>query len=296
MSQTPTPTPAAAAPDTDHADVSDSFGLTKTETAELAALTAEANTPAVETIPVVEPAATPEPVATTPAPAAEPVAATPAAEPEPVPAATLAAVPVPAAPQDFAAAATNLRNQYDEGNLTLDEYMAQREALSDSKAEWIAQKAIADQHNAQVAAQAQQASETFNQNFDQAAAAFASKHAGFMGNPIRVKALNDAIQHVYNEEGGRIAPAALFERASAIAFDAFNYKPDPAPGAVRDALDARKADTTIPPTLANAPAAGMERGTGKYSDLDNLSTVDLERTIAGMSAAEVERMLQDASP
>jgi len=203
---------------------------------------------------------------------------------------------VPTPPKDFDKERADLKSKYEDGDLTADEYADAREKLADERAEWIAAKTLAETHNASVIAAAES---TAVQSFNDAAAAWAAQHAEFMANPLRKKAMQDAINEVDTATGGTLAPTKLLEEAAKIAFEAYGYTP-PKPTSKADALAAaaktRKPQTDLPTNLGGAPNAGIERGVSAFADLDAGSVVDMENAIAGMSADEREKFLLEVDP
>lgn len=203
---------------------------------------------------------------------------------------------VPAAPKDFDAARADLKQKYEDGDLTTDEYADAREKLADERAEWIAAKTMAEQHNAAVTAAL---TAEANESFEKAAGAFIKANADFMANPIRAKAMQEAIDAVDAQTGGKLPPAKVIAEASKIAFDAFNWTPKPAvdpTAAKNDAMGKRQPPAPGPTNLGSAPNAGGERGGSSFSDLDAGSVVDMERAIATMSPEEREKFLLEVDP
>lgn len=203
---------------------------------------------------------------------------------------------VPAPPKDFDKERADLKSKYEDGDMTADEYADAREKLADERAEWIAAKTLAETHNASVIAAAESAE---NDSFNSVASAWISKHGAFMANPIRAKAMQDALNIATQQADGKLSWNDIFSNAEKIAFEAYGYTP-PKPASKADALAAaakgRKPPTDLPTNLGGAPSAGMERGVSAFADLDSGSVVDMENAIAGMSAEERERFLLEVDP
>lgn len=291
-------------------DVQSSHDVTAAEQAELAALEKETAAEATAAAEASKVAADAEAQAAVDAAAAKQaeeaaaakVAADTAAAAEAAAAAaakqaqTVQLMQVPAAPKDFDADRSALRKQYDEGDLTLDEYEAARDKLSDERAQYVAAKTLAEQHNAQVTEQAQQQAA---QAFDTVMGKWVQSNAEFMANPLRQKAMQDAIDAVYQQSGGTLAPAALFAQAEKVAFEAFGWKPAPAvdpAAAKRAAIAARQPPTSAPTNIGSAPTAGFDNGTSRFADLDAASITEMEAAVANMNAADLEAFLMEVDP
>lgn len=300
-------------PDTPNADglddVRDSHGMTANEEAEIAAIKAEAEgtSPAEEPAPAAPAAPTAE--ADDPAPAAT------ATDPDPAPAAAVdtatpdvavaaapvapALLPVPAAPKDFDAAKAELRKQYDDGDLSQDELTDKLVELGEEKAAWVAQKNTIEQINAQRQAEALAADPN---TFENVQARWVTQHADFMANPIRAKAMQDAVVLIDTQTGGKLSSQELLEKASKVAFEAYNYTPPtPAkPGktaaeTARETLEARRPPVDkVPDTIARVPTSTSTEDLGRFGDLDSAAIPDMERAIAGMRPEEVEKFLLEA--
>lgn len=285
-----------AAPDTTPADTLADVATTHTVTeAERAAIAAgtDANDAASADAVVAAAsasAATPEALA--------PVAAVP--EPAPAPAATAAApagpslLEVPQPPRDFDADLAALQAKYDAGEIDDDERNSQFRKLTVEQARFEGQRASVETHNAAQLAQFQQVAA---QTFDQAAAQWASENKDFMGNPLRVQALQQAINTVDTETGGKLPAAELLQKASKIAFDAFGWDPaahgaKPITSANAASLAARQPNMAgVPSTLGDAPAAGNDGLASKYQHLDSASVLDMEAAFARMTPAEQDAFL-----
>ena len=213
-------------------------------------------------------------------------------------------LPKPEPPQDFKAARDQLKQKYENGDLDQDEYLDQREQVTLAEAEFKGRLASWETHNEAVKAQNEAAATTA---FNDVALAWEKQHADFIANDLRRDAMQAAIAAVDKRTGGTLSPAALFEQAQKIAFEAFNYTPpgggggDGAPTKTpeqiaADALKDRKADTSqIPATLANAPqAASLDPNNSNYDSIDKQDIDSLENTVARMSPDQQEKWLADA--
>lgn len=284
-------------------DVSNSHGLTEQERAELDALESQnagatastdertINEAEAETVTAAIAAANggQEPPA---AVAAAVAAAVPVVEtPAPAAAAIPPPVAIPSAPQDFDAAKNALRDKYDDGNLSLDEYLEQRDALTREAATFEQTKAAAEQANA-----AREAAIAANDphSFQNLADGWVKRNAEFMANGLRHKAMQEAIDQV-GQQNPNLTPAQIIAEAERVAFDAFGWKAPPSQAeAAANALKNRQPTANIPQTLGGAPNAGVEiTGRSSFSDLDNGSIIDMERAVATMSPAELEKYLAE---
>lgn len=271
----PKPTTTAAAAPTE----------TETETATAAAASESA-----------QPAQPPE------APGAPPPAASPpvpevVAPPQPTGPVLL---DVPVAPKDFDAEIKALEEKYSADEMDDAEYNRQYRTLTVEQARFEVSRSAIEAANA--AAQknwdTQQAGA-----FDQVASAWSDANKDFMSNPLRQKAMQDAINAVDTETGGKLPPKELLERAAKIAFDAYNWDPkrnqapasppaQPDPNAAARALAERDNAPTPPKTLSDAPVAGAD-AIDRRSDLDNLTVPEMEAAVASMSATEREAWLRE---
>jgi hypothetical protein len=222
----------------------------------------------------------------TPEPAAVAAAATPAPAAAPAP----VLPPAPESPKDFEAEAANLQKQYDDGDLTTEEYVKQNRELSNQQAQFIAQKAVHDAKVAEVQAIA-------GQQWNDVASAWEARNAEFLSNPLRRAAMQQAIAAEDQATGGTLSPADLFARAQKTAFDAFGWKVQDAGAAVQKAIADRVPDLKgVGPNLGSAPAAALseERGNAAFSHLDNMSIDQLEDELARMNPAQRDAYLADA--
>jgi len=227
-------------------------------------------------------------VAEAPAQAAAPVEAQ---APTPVAEVPLPAIPpAPTAPIDFDAAAREIQDKYDAGDLTSDEFAAQTREIARKEAAFTAQQAIHEQHVAAAKAATDAA-------WNAAALDWERKNADFMSNPIRQQAMRDAIAHVDKESSYTLHPAELLQRAEKIAFEAYGYKRVDTDAAAAAAVRQRAPDVSgVPASLGSAPNAGSEdiRGNETFNALDRMSVDDLEDALAKMPQAQREAYLFDA--
>lgn len=264
--------------------------------------------------PTEEPAATPAPApasAPAPTPAPDPAAeaaaaAPPAAAPAPTPAPAVvaaAAEPLPERPtaaKDFDAEAKALFKRWDEGDLSGEEYQAQLRTLTQEETAYAAKLAVWEDR-------AQSATQRAATVFNETALQWETDHADFMSDPIRAQAMQRALSRLDDLTGGALAPADLFARAEALAFDTLGYKapapaaanPNASADAARAAIDKALEGRTpnpVPTTLGNAPAAaGIEKpATSAYAELDTKDINSLEDQIARMSPDQLEAYLRDA--
>ncbi len=303
---------AAAAPDP-VSDVSLSHSVTDSERAALAdtgAVDAAADvhidappTPAAAAAPAPEAAA----VADAGAAAADAAAAQPAAAAAAAPAGpALAEIPPP--PKDFAAELTAIetklseqRAAWDSGTLDDDEFkQAERDlraaerALTLEQAKYEGQKTSIETHNALLAKQHEAAAA---EAFTAASEAWMKQHADFVANPLRYEAMQQMVNRIDTETGGKLSPAELLDRAGKVVFEAYNYTPKAQPAAARPAaaaIAARQPDmTTVPRTLGQAPTGGVDAQSSAFSHLEGASVQDMEQAVAKMTDAQREAWLRE---
>lgn len=197
----------------------------------------------------------------------------------------------PEAPKDFDQEFQALQQRYEDGALDEDELAKANRALAKEEAAHEAKLAI---YNDRI----EQAKQAASQEFATATQAFESEHSEFLKNPIRRQAMQDAINAVDAETNGTLAAKDLIGRASAMAFEAFGYKPA-APQSRDDKLskasEARKPGKA-PRTLRDAPAAAAleTSANSTFSELDTKDISDLEDSLAHMTPHQVEEYLRDA--
>lgn len=272
-------------------DVEESTGMTPAEKAEIDEL--EAETKGESTVTATETDADAENKANEAAIAAAvqeaPAVVAPVAVAAPVEPVLMA---IPAPPKDFAAARDDLKKQYEEGDLSMDDYLDKRDELTRDEATYISQKTFAEQTNQSKVTDAKADAE---KAFDDVASAWQTKNADFVANPLRFKAMQEAIAEVDRSTNGTLPVDELFKQAEKIAFEAFNYTPktvvDPNK-AKADLLKERQPNAAdVPVTLANTPSAGVDTGTSSFGDLDSADIQTMERAVANMRPAELEKFL-----
>lgn len=234
-----------------------------------------------------------------PEPTATPGSSAPAEQAEPVAAAQAQVWPapmdVPAAPKDFDKEFSTLDEQYESGDLDDAAYNKAYRALSVEQARYEGQAAAIKAHNDSIQVQQQAASAA---TFDQAAAAWTKANAEFMGNPIRAKAMQDAINLLDTQTGRSLDPTELLQQAGQIAMDAYGWTtkapsaPTPAPVAQRVAGRMPNM-AAVPRTLGDAPTAGVDTPASSFAHLDGADTLALESAVARMSPADQERWLME---
>lgn len=227
--------------------------------------------------------------------------AAPATDPEPAPAAAAQPAatpdPKPEPSQDWDKAMDALADKFDAGDIETAEYQRELRKLMREQS----------QHDTDVALwedRQRRATEASAASFNAAALAWENANKPFMANPIRAKAMQDAIVAVDAQQPG-LAPDKLLSEAAKVAFEAFNYTPpadapavDPAvaAAAVAKAKAERAKDAPqTPTTLATAPAAAaFDPSKSSFSQLDELGIDDLENALARMPADKLEDFLNDA--
>lgn len=211
---------------------------------------------------------------------------------------TLLSVPEP--PKDFSALFAALDARNESGELDDSEYNREFRAITQEEAAFIGQKSSIETYNA---AELQKWQSVQAQSFDSASSAWVNSNKEFMANPLRANAFQQAINVVDQETKGALSPSELLEKASKIAFEAFNWSQTPAgsPAATADsaaqraaALAKRQPNTTgVPATLGDAPSSGTDTGTSKFAALESLGVLDMEAQIARMSPADQDAFLRE---
>lgn len=217
-----------------------------------------------------------------------------APDPAQAPAAVATAQPEePKPPRDFEAAYTENQRKFDDGEIEAGEFQKTLRDISREEAGHVARVEIFKEHQ-QSAAQRAQA------EFNNAASAWEAQHKDFMSNPLRAKAMQDAIEAVDKQTPG-LSPADLLAAAQKAAFEVYNYTP-PEPAtpadarkAVADAAAARK-PVAVPQTLGGTPTAAHVDASGgsAFANLDALDIDSLENKVAMMTDAQLEAYLADA--
>lgn len=208
---------------------------------------------------------------------------TKADEPEPAQATAPAAPDKPEPPKDFDAEYDALQAKYDDGDLNDGEFTKAQRELSREEGRYTAEVTVWENRIRDAAASA-------DAEFNVAAINWERGNQDFIANPLRAQAMQQAIETVYRTANGNIAPADLFEKAQAVAFEAFNYTAPGAATAVASSKDKLAAATQsrkpgkVPQTLGKSPSsAPIEPGRNStYDDLDGMDISDLEDSIARM--------------
>lgn len=231
------------------------------------------------------------------APAAEP-AATPSAAPQPAPI-LVAQAPADAEAKlaEIASKRADLRKQYDDGEITFDQYDTQKDVLA--KDERDIERAIDKAQIANDLSEQQRRNE-----WDSQCGTFLAAHAEYDGGKgERFEHLNETLKAiaVMPRNQGLTGPQ-LLEKAHKLVLAELNEAPAAAPAPAADAKPAAKAAPApapkLPPNLAHIPAAaGTETGESRFAALDRLQSTNYdayEAALAKMSPAEQSEYLQSA--
>jgi hypothetical protein len=151
---------------------------------------------------------------------------------------------------------------------------------------------------AENAARVQQFEQAAAQSFTDAQKSWRTENAAFMANPLRAKAMQDAINLVDAETKGKMSNADLIAKASKIAFEAHNWNPEATKGqptaaqiAQAEALKSRQ-PPEAPRTVSAVPAAGTE-GSGQFGHLESAGVLEQEAAYAKMSEGERNKWLAE---
>lgn len=240
-----------------------------------------------------EPAADAKPAA---AAAAEPEAA-PSAAPQPAPI-LVAQAPADAEAKlaEIASKRAELRKQYDDGEITFDQYDSQKDVLA--KDERAIERAIDKAQIANDLTEQQRRNE-----WDSQCSTFLAAHAEYDGGKgERFDHLNETLKAiaVMPRNQGLTGPQ-LLEKAHKLVLAELNEAPAPAAAPAAAAKPAAKPAApapNLPPNLAHIPAAsGTETGESRYAALDRLQSANYaayEEALAKMTPAEQDAYLQSA--
>lgn len=176
----------------------------------------------------------------------------------------------PAAPKDFDAEFKAIQKQYDDGDLTLDERLAAERALSREEAQYSALVTVHQANNANALKSAEDA-------WTEQVGAWSAANAEFLSNPIR----KDAVGRLMDQLGSdpSLSNEQLLEKVEKAAFEAFNWKAEPAPAASDGSKDAhadRRAANAAAAAAASAVPGNLTGGVGGRGgpetavDLDNI--------------------------
>lgn len=279
-------------------DPQEDDNLTDEERQALADTAPPADDPPADPAP---PAADPEPEAAPPAAedrlgaaadklaaAADALATRAAPEPEPAPAA--ASEPEPA-PRDFDAELKGLQQQYDDGDLTLDEFIAKRDSVRDDRTASVVDARIAAENAKRQQEAADAAAANEKARWTQATTEFFKDpaHASLVDNPIKTAAFQAAIQ-----EAGKQVPAGDFAAVLAKARELVGgAAPADETRATREAKFQRQQQTPdAPPSLRDVPNASSHETPG--AALDAMAIDALEDVVAAMDPAARDRWLASA--
>lgn len=199
----------------------------------------------------------------------------------------------PKPPRDFEAAYAENQRKFDEGEIEAGEFQKELRDISREEAGYVARLEIFKE-------QQQSAAQRAQTEFNTAASAWEAQHKDFMSNPLRAKAMQDAIEAVDKQTPG-LSPTDLLAAAQKAAFEVYNYTPPepPTPAdarkAVARAVAARK-PAAVPQTLSGAPTAAHvdANGGSAFANLDAMDIDSLENKVAMMTDAQQEAYLADA--
>lgn len=126
----------------------------------------------------------------------------------------------------------------------------------------------------------------------------ASEGIDYAGNKLLGRAFDAAVRELAADPANSQKPASFFlAGAHKQVKDAFGHKPAaaPAPAPAPKPADSRKPDlSNLPPSLANLPPAqDAVVGEDEFAFMRNLKGNDLERAIAGLNPAQLDRFMAD---
>jgi len=197
---------------------------------------------------------------------------------------------------EIATKRAELRKQYDDGDITFDQYDSQKDALAKDERE--IERAIDKAHIAADMAEQQRRNE-----WDAQCAAFLSQHDEYEGGKgERFEHLNETLKAiaVMPRNQGLTGPQLLEKAHKLVLADIGDAPAAAAPAtAAKPAAKAAPAPAPkLPPNLAHIPAAqGTETGEGRFANLDRLQATNYEAyeaALAKMTPAEQDAYLQSA--
>lgn len=184
----------------------------------------------------------------------------------------------PPPPRDFDKELGGLKDAYDNGELDIDEYVAQRDSVRDAQRD--AQRAA--ESEAEAAAQAQQ----------QAQQQWQVEYTEFMQSEAHAKLHGQAVKKMFDElavagvRDGKSYQNALIDARDQVYRELGFTLPN-----VDTAVAARATKDRPGPTLGDLPAAGGTLDSSFVERLASLDIEDLEERIAGMSTTQREQFL-----
>lgn len=221
----------------------------------------------------------------------------PATPPQPQPRAQPVQAEAPQPPRDFEAAFKDAHDKFESGEWDAEKYQTELRSITREEAAFAARLEIYNERQQTAAQQAES-------DFAIAALQWEQANADFMANPLRAKAMQDAILEVDKLTPG-LAPTELLAEAQKVAFEAYGYTPPTDTTAADEAkrkaaaIAAAKRErqpAKVPTNLGSAPtAAQVDTPTNSaFGNLDVMSINDLENQIARMTPAQREEYLRDA--
>lgn len=176
----------------------------------------------------------------------------------------------------------DLNKAWEEGEITQSEWMQKFSEIASASATLAAQQAVA-----------KMAAEAANQSFEQAASAFIARpdNLDIATDRTRFVMFQSVIHAIDNATGGALPANELLSRAHAEFRKTVAAPATPAPAV---SAPTRQADlSALPPRLTDIPQAGAHND-GEGAEMGQLAALgieDLEARFAGMSDAQIERIL-----
>lgn len=178
---------------------------------------------------------------------------------------------------DFAAMLADLDQKFEDGELSMAQYLSQRDALNEQR---IALRMRSEIYEA-----------TREQNWQAANTKFFSEHPDYSAEKSRLRfvAMQVAVEDIAAENSGLSDLDLLLKAKEKVDAEFGIKKPEAKPEAnkpLRVVSDRSKA----PPSLRDIPAAAAsDTGGGEFSHLEKLSGIDLEAAVARMSPEQQAR-------
>lgn len=196
---------------------------------------------------------------------------------------------VPEVPEDADAKLKSLREQFDNGEITLDAYTEQRESIV-----WAVRQAdYAKQQNEANRAAVQR------EVWDQTVRDFLDDHPEYK-DPILFDGLDGQLRRLGKEEANADKTAKWFltqahTNVMAVFKAADPAKVDPAKVDPAKVPEVRELKPRAPQTLATVPSSGAPAaGGGEFAHLENMSGLELESAVAKMTQAQRDRYMAAA--
>lgn len=189
--------------------------------------------------------------------------------------------------RDFKAEKAALREKWDAGDIDTDEYNDKRDELTVAESEYRAELKF---HSLQQAHAKQQA----DSDWAKAISTWQQDNADFLANPLRSSAVNQVLAALEADPATANLPnEELIARAQDIAFEAFNWKREPAadPAATGTQPNARAVAAAHAASAASATPPFPGRGAGSALTANQVKLEELKPGDFGKLPANVQKEL-----